>query len=304
MAIKSKPCSTKPKLGLVCMTIGPEIRFRTITRTRFLGLTPLEQVLKLAEIYAQNLSTLLGALNYCAEHDIFLYRMPCEPFPMNEHTVGKRVLLELASELAVFGVEAKRLGIRVLMHPDQFIVLNSISPHVVTQSIGILERYALVFDLLGLPRLPWSALIIHGGKIGRPDELVSIIAALPDSIRTRLVLENDERAYSATEILDVCHRAGVPMVFDAHHHIVKEKLDTYDHPSIAKMIRAARETWSKPEWQLAHISNGREFFNDPRHSDLITSFPIVYIEVPWVEVEAKHKEEAIFQMRLKFVDVS
>ena len=53
---------------------------------------------------------------------------------------------------------------------------------------------------------------IHGGKGDRADALVRVIRGLPDGIRTRLVLENDEYAYSAAEILDVCRRAEVPMV--------------------------------------------------------------------------------------------
>src|SRR4051794_15567135 len=251
------------------MTVGPEVRFRTITRTFFLKMAPHEQAPTLRALYADNLERLFGALAFCAARKIQLYRMPCEPFRLNEHPVGQKVLREMAPKLAPFGPEATRLGIRVLMHPDQFVVLNSLSPHVIKQSIGILERYALVFDLLGLPRSPWSALIVHGGKSGRADELVSVIKDLPDAIRTRLVLENDERAYSAVQILNICRRAGVPMVFDPHHHVVKEKLATYEHPSIAAMVRESKTTWPDPKWQLAHLSNGLGFFADLRHSELI-----------------------------------
>jgi UV DNA damage endonuclease len=300
----SKVCSAKPRLGLVCLTLGPEVHFKTITRARFLAMSPHEQAPKLRDLYAQNMAVLFNALQFCTKRKIHLYRMPCEPFPMSEHPTGKKVLLEVSGQLANFGPQAEQLGIRVLMHPDQFVVLNSLSPHVVTQSVGILERFGLVFDLLKLPRSTWAPLIIHGGKGGRPNELVSVIQDLPAPIRTRLVLENDERAYSAREILDICQRAGVPMVFDPHHHVVKEKLDSYEHPSIAEMVRKSRDTWPHPYWQLAHISNGREFFGDPRHSDLITTMPTALLEVPWVEVEAKAKEEAIFQMRIRFPELA
>jgi UV DNA damage endonuclease len=300
----SKVRSAKPRLGLVCLTIGPEVRFKTITRARFLALPAPEQAPKLRDLYAQNMAVLFNALQFCAKHKIFLYRMPSEPFPMSEHSTGKKVLLEMNELLATFGPQAEQLGIRVLMHPDQFVVLNSLSPHVVTQSVGILERYGFIFDLLKLPRSTWAPFIIHGGKTGRPDELVSVIQDLPATIRARLVLENDERAYSAREILDICQRAGVPMVFDPHHHIVKEKLDSYEHTSIADMVRKSRDTWPHPEWQLAHISNGREFFGDPRHSDLINTMPTALLTVPWVEVEAKAKEEAIFQMRIRFPELA
>ncbi|MGB3638244.1 MAG: hypothetical protein WBA39_11820 [Rivularia sp. (in: cyanobacteria)] len=34
-------------------------------------------------------------------------------------------------------------------------------------------------------------------------------------------------------------------VFDAHHHICHEKLDSYDDRGVAEMFYAARETWDK-----------------------------------------------------------
>ena len=106
---------------------------------------------------------------------------------------------------------------------------------------------------------------------------------------------------SAAEILDVCRRAGVPMVFDAHHHVVREGLDSYDHPSVAEMVEAARATWAVPEWQLAHISNGRTRFGDRQHSDLVEAMPEAYRRVPWIEVEAKHKELAIEKLSAEWL---
>lgn len=150
---------------------------------------------------------------------------------------------------------------------------------------------------MGLPCSSWSLINIHGGKYQRVEQLVEVISQLPENIKSRLTLENDEYAYSASEILEVCQRAGVPMVFDAHHHICHENLDSYDDPSVAEMFYAAQQTWTNPEWQLVHISNGEEAFHDRKHSDLITAMPSVYHQAPWIEVEAKHKEEAIAYLR-------
>lgn len=94
------------------------------------------------------------------------------------------------------------------------------------------------------------------------------------------------------------------MVFDAHHHVIHEHLETYDDPSVAEMLAAARTTWSVPEWQLVHISNGKEFFTDPRHSDLITEMPNCYYQAPWIEVEAKFKELAIEKLRAEWLSVN
>ena len=142
---------------------------------------------------------------------------------------------------------------------------------------------------------------IHGGKSQRADQLVRVIGELPLEIHSRLTLENDEYAYSASEIMSVCKRSGVPMVFDAHHHVCHEKLTSYEHSSVASMFYAARETWSNPEFQLVHISNGKEAFTDRQHSDFITDMPSVYREAPWIEIEAKAKEEAIARLQLQWL---
>ncbi|WP_193196911.1 UV DNA damage repair endonuclease UvsE [Nostoc sp. MG11] len=291
--------SSSPHLGLVCITFDKQVRFRTMTRTRYLKLSLSDRESALRELYSHNLQRLYDALFFCQENGIRLYRMSSGLFPLSdmEDEIGANILEEMSANLGEIGQQAQALGIRMVLHPDQYVVLSSDSAEVVQASIKILERHARTFDLLSLPRSPWSLMNIHGGKSQRTEQLVRIISELPEAIKSRLTLENDEYAYSASEILAVCQQAGIPMVFDAHHHICHENLDSYDHPSVAEMFYAARETWTNPDWQLVHISNGEVAFNDRKHSDLITAMPNVYHEAPWIEVEAKHKEEAIAHLR-------
>ena len=288
-----------PELGLVCITFDKQVRYRTMTRTRYLQLTPEQRQSALRELYQSNLQRLDGALSFCEENKLRLYRMPSSVFPLSdmEDEVGANILEEMSADLGKIGQRSQALNIRMVLHPDQFVVLSSDSPQVLQTSIKILERHARTFDLLGLPRSPWSLMNIHGGKSQRPEQLIKVILELPEAIKSRLTFENDEYAYSASEILAVCKQAGVPMVFDAHHHICHENLDSYDDPSVAEMFYAARETWENPDWQLVHISNGETAFKDRKHSDTITAMPSVYYQAPWIEVEAKHKEEAIAHLR-------
>lgn len=290
--------SVQPNLGLVCITSSKEVRFRTMTRTRYLKLSEAERESALKELYSDNLQRLDKAISFCQQHQIRLYRLPSNVFPLSdmEDEIGAQILEEMSAELAKIGQRSQQLGIRLVLHPDQYVVLSSDHPQVVQSSIKILERHTRTFDLLGLARSPWALMNIHGGKSQRTDQLVRVVSELPNEIRNRLTFENDEYAYSASEILEVCQRVSVPMVFDAHHHVCHEGLSSYEHPSVAKMFFAARETWDNRDWQLVHISNGQESFNDRQHSDLITDMPSVYREAPWIEIEAKLKEQAIAQV--------
>ena len=296
---QSKHKATLPELGLVCITVSKEVRFRTITRTRYLQFGEKERKIALQSIYTDNLQRLNSALTFCHKHSIKLYRMTSNLFPLCdiEDGIGENLLESMSADLAKIGEIAAKLGIRMVLHPDQFVVLSSEKPQVVENSINILQTHARIMDMLGLPRSTWALMNIHGGKSGRGKELVEVISLLPENIKSRLTLENDENAYSSSELLEVCQSAGIPLVFDAHHHICHEKLDSYDDESVAEMFYAVRETWDNADWQLVHISNGKDAFNDRKHSDLITDMPEVYRQAPWIEVEAKSKEEAIAHLR-------
>jgi UV DNA damage endonuclease len=288
-----------PNLGLVCITSGESVRYRTTTRKQLLSLPLKDQKRKLREIYEINLTRFGNAIDYCLKEGIKLYRLISGAFPFSDEKIGRGILDSMRDELAEQGKRAMQNGLRVVMHPDQFVVLNSESEQVVKNSIKILEMHAHTLDLFGLPQTAWTALEIHGGKGGRSEQLVRAIEGLDDNIRSRLALENDERIYSAAEIHSICKEAGVPMVFDAHHHIVYEDLESYDDPSVEKYFEAAAGTWPDRSWQMVHISNGKEFFRDPRHHDLISVMPRCCRKAPWIEVEAKSKEFAIQKIRLE-----
>lgn len=290
-----------PELGLVCITTSDQVRYRTITRKRLLSFPTDEQTRLLRNLYAENLNRLNTAIEFCDSHNIHLYRMPSSLFPFADDVIGENVLTEFVDEMKLVGDRALTLGIRLVLHPDQFVVLNSERPEVIQNSIKILATHARVMDLLGLPRSPWALMNIHGGKGGQAERLIHVIRDLPDPIRSRLTLENDEYTYGAEAILEICHATGVSMVFDAHHHAIYAGLDSYEDPSVAANVIAARTTWEIPEWQLVHISNGQDTFRDPKHSNIIFDMPSAYKTVPWIEIEAKHKEAAIAKLQQEWL---
>ncbi|MFB9993601.1 UV DNA damage repair endonuclease UvsE [Deinococcus oregonensis] len=285
-----------PAYGLVCMTVGPEVRFRTITLTRYRMLKPEDRGDVLLNLYADNITRVRAAAAFCAARGIRLYRLSSSLFPMSDlvdDDTGAAVLDHLKPQLLEVGHAFEDAGIRVLMHPEQFIVLNSDRPEVRVSSLRAMTAHAGVMDRMGLARSTWNLLLLHGGKGGRGAELAALIPDLPDGVRLRLALENDEHAYGVEDLWPVCQATGVPLVFDAHHHVVHDSLPDLDHPSVRQWTLAARETWTPPEWQVVHLSNGIDGPQDRRHSHLISHLPSAYSDVPWIEVEAKGKEEAV-----------
>ncbi len=287
----------RSKLWLVCITTTDAVRYKTVTRKRLLSFGEDEQRGILRDLYEENINRLERAVSFCLENGISLYRITSDLFPFADGEMGRGILIGFDDRLEAIGQRALENGVRLVLHPDQFVVLSSDSESVVANSIKILEMHARTMDLLGQPRSEWAAMTIHGGKGNRADQMVEVIKELPEGVRNRIVLENDEYAYGSDEILDICRRAGVPMIFDAHHHVVHDKLDSFEHPSVAETFWAARETWADPANQMVHISNGRTHFNDRAHSDIIRTMPEVFRHAPWIEVEAKHKEIAIAKLQ-------
>ena len=300
--MKAKTQTVKSNLGLVCITTTDEVRYKTVTRKRLLSFDEPTQREMLLALYAENINRLNSAIEFCTANDIHLYRMTSGLFPFADEQIGAESLENFAAQLSVIGRDALAKNIRLVLHPDQFVVLSSDSETVIANSVKILRMHAKTMDLLEQPRSERAVMNIHGGKGDRIDKLVDSIEKLPDEIRSRIAFENDEYSYSSAQILEVCRRANVPMVFDAHHHICREKLDDYNNQSVEETFWAARETWKNPENQLVHISNGRERFQDRAHHDLIFDMPEVFRFAPWIEVEAKHKEIAIAKLQKEWLN--
>jgi UV DNA damage endonuclease len=300
--MKAETQCVKSNLGLVCITTSDAVRYKTVTRKRLLSFDEPAQREMLRALYQENINRLNQAVEFCAANNINLYRITSGLFPFSDESIGAEILDGFTEQLSDTGNAALRNNLRMVMHPDQFVVLSSDSPQVIANSVKILKMHAKTLDLLQQPRSEWAVMNIHGGKGDRIDKLVESIEMLPDEIRSRIAFENDEHAYSSAQILEVCRRARVPMVFDAHHHICREKLDDYNNRSVEDAFWAARETWKNPDWQLVHISNGREKFGDRAHSDLIATMPDVFRFAPWIEVEAKHKEIAIAKLQTEWIE--
>ncbi len=291
----------KNNLGLVCITNSEKVRYKTVTRKTLLSLDAAAQAEKLRTLYQENINRVNSAIDFCKANDINLYRLTSGLFPFSDEQIGTDILDEFAAQLSDAGNRATANGLRIVMHPDQFVVLSSDSENVVQTSVKILKMHAKTLDLLNQPRSEWATMNIHGGKGDRIDKLVDSIEKLPDEICSRIAFENDEYSYSSEQILEVCRRANVPFVFDAHHHVCREKLDDYNHPSVSETFWAARETWTNPDNQMVHISNGREHFQDRAHNDLIFTMPDVFRFAKWIEVEAKHKEIAIAKLQTEWI---
>ena len=175
-------------------------------------------------------------LDHLAKHKISMYRMSSDLAPYATHPDMPQfhgMVAESDAELRAVGAKARKLDIRLSFHPSQYVLLNSPDPALTKKSIWDLSSQAEMLDRMELG--PEAVLVTHvGGTYG--DTVASRArwaetwATLPEHVRRRLVLENDDLRFSAADVLWVHGETGVRLIFDYQHHwcLNPERLDMVD----------------------------------------------------------------------------
>jgi UV DNA damage endonuclease len=289
------------RLGLCCQFVSQPVKFRTTTATAMLRLPRAQQLERLAELCRANAAALLAALEYCAGHGIGAFRILSQILPVKTHPEAGYQMSELpggAEIIARFqacGQFARANDLRLSFHPDQFVVLNSPNPLTLARSLDELNYQAEAAEWVGADTINLHGGGAYGDKPAALQALRRNIENLPEPVRRRLTLENDDKIYTPADLLPVCTGAGVPLVYDAHHHRCLP-----DGFSVAETTERARQTWRGEP--LFHISSPLAGWDGPkpeRHHDYIDprDFPPQWRGWPLtVEVEAKAKELALARL--------
>ena len=297
--------TTRVRWGLCCLVVDAPLSLRSATHAYVSRLDAERRLAYLDAIAVANTSVLVEMLDYCARIGVRAFRVSSGLLPLATHPVSGYSIDVLPSAAIVrealerARTRARDAGIRLSLHPDQFIVLNSARPEVVDSAIGELEWQAELAEAIGA-----DVICLHGGSTaGGPDEamdrLVRGIDRLTVRARSRLALENDDRCHAAVDLLPACMATGVPLVLDAHHHrILSGGL------SLEEATDWAVATWEERE-PYFHLSSPRDGWDggDPRpHADFIdvADIPAYWLELGTpitIDVEAKAKERAVLAVQ-------
>ena len=232
------------------------------------------------------------------------FRIGSDLFPWaSEYDIDSlKDIKQIKQYLHSAGVQAKTHNLRLTSHPGHFNVLPSPNDNVVERSITDLSIHAKLFDMMGLSRTPYNKINIHlGGAYGDKESAMERFCTnfqrLPDSVKTRLTVENDDKAsmFSVKDLYEgVYKRIGIPIVFDYHHH----KFCTGDL-SEQEALELAMSTWPEGITPATHYSESRrDEQEDPKikpqaHSDYVYDKIETYGNEIDVMVEAKAKELAV-----------
>ncbi|MDP4089390.1 MAG: UV DNA damage repair endonuclease UvsE [Bacillota bacterium] len=295
------------RLGYVAISLNlPKVTSSSnVTYTLYQKIVLKEKRLdKLKSVTLTNLDDLYKILQYNVKRNMHFYRITSALVPLATHP-------EVSdwNYRKIFNRDFERIGrlirendIRVDTHPNEFNVLNSTKPDVVESSIRNLWFHAHLFEDIHYPE---GKMVLHvgsgeGGRDAALERFVNNFGKIPTEIGKKLILENDDKTFTASETLSLCRTLNLPMVFDIHHHNCNNNGEPLE-----ELLPKILSTWDgeilPPKF---HFSSPRESPQDRKHSDFINAEDFVkFIESlkPYgkdidIMLEAKQKDLALLKL--------
>ena len=295
--------SSRLRWGLCCQFLDSPIKFRTATHGYAGGLGLEIRREYLAEIAAHNADALAAAVERCHELGIGAFRVNSQVLPLATHPITGYVLERLDPSGAIAGAFewagalAQAYDVRLSFHPDQFVVLNSEREPVVKSAVQELEHQATIAEMIGADVIVLHVGGMAGGTSAALERLERGLELLSPRVRQRLALENDDRSFTPRDLLPLCERAGVPLVYDVHHHRCLA-----DGLTVEEATERSSATWGDRE-PYVHLSSPRDGWSSANiraHADYIdlADFPDAWRgRSMTIDVEAKAKERAVLALK-------
>ena len=264
---------------------------------------PDARINRLRRILRENLDTTLRILYYNAAHGIHLYRMTSNTVPLATHpiTTGWNYIEEFQDNWCKIGALIKKHNMRISAHPDHFTLLNSQKPEVLESALRDLDYHVSLFEALGLSPAPQLILHIGGlynNKQAAIARFINVFNQLPEGLRLRLMLENDDKSYGAMDVLTICQNLNCPMVLDIHHHTCHNNGE-----DLAVLWPNIVNTWgnSVPKIHVSSSKNCKAFRSHADSVEVADFLPFLKVAKELnrdfdVMVEAKHKDIAMFHL--------
>lgn len=301
------------RFGFVAMSLELENASpaKTMTVTNFLKLPDREAALrKITRIANDNLENTLRILRHADAADVHVYRLSSKLIPLFGHelTQGWDFFRYLGKSFAEIGEFVRSRQMRVSFHPDHFTLLNSPKPEVLVNSVDDLTRHGAMFDAMGLDNTAKNVIHVGGGYKDKVSSLLRFqenYAGVPQAIKDRLTLENDDKTYTARDTLGLCQVVGLPMVLDIHHHRCNYEPSSDWNCILKEILPDVFETWRgtglPPKIHASSSKSEKEF--RAHHEEVFAEDVVPFLELCKVHnqdidimLEAKNKDVALFRL--------
>ena len=206
-----------------------------------------------------SLAYLRDVLYYLHANRIHMYRMHTELLPASQQVdpvAARNEVQACAGELALIGQLTREWDVRLSFHAGVAVTLSAPDAALVERSLDTLDSLAALMDAMALG--PDGLIVTHvGGTYDDPDRARDRFArryqGLPEVVRRRLVLENDDRRFCLGDCLAIHAATGIPVVLDVQHHLVLNPQRMPLRPALERALA----TWPQEVTPKTHFSTPR-----------------------------------------------
>ncbi|MDD3155396.1 MAG: UV DNA damage repair endonuclease UvsE [Victivallaceae bacterium] len=294
------------KWGVCCLFAASGApRFGSATMAQLARFALDQRRRKLSTLAADNASVLLALLEQSRAYGFGGFRVGSAIIPRMTHPALGFSFDELPDAALIrdrFG-QAKSFGLRLSLHPDQFVTLSSASETVWRNSRRELLWQNELAEMLGCTEINLHGGGAQGGKEAALERFAARFSELPDSLRRRITLENDDRIFTPDDLLNLTEELEIPLVLDVHHWRCNP-----GKMSLEEATCRAEASWHfRGETAHFHLSTP-DAPGSRKHAEYIDprDFPDCWRK--WdllIDVEAKAKELAVLRlMRNKCAGIS
>ena len=279
----------------------------TMTYKQFSSIADREAAIrKLEKITKANFHNCLRLLRHNDVHDIQFFRFSSRLIPLANHPElpdwNYRGLLKKGL-LSIRQFLREHPEMRVDFHPDHFVLLNTKDKQVFQVSMETLQMHYYLLKAMGIA--PKHRCVLHvGGSYNDKDQALEQFihnwSLIPQRLQEMVILENDDKIFTAKDALYLCEKLGIPLVFDYHHYLANRE-EGEDLQEDWERIVGTWERNSELPVKI-HISSPKNEKDFRAHSDTIDLDMFwEFVEVTKgtvnqidVMIEAKGKDQALF----------
>lgn len=274
---------------------------KTLTFARYSALPKEERMEKLKLVTAQNLHHTKRILYYNIAHEIELYRLSSSLVPLATHPeVMWDFITPFQNDWEELGKLIQQFNLRVSFHPNQFTLFTSPREEVTMNAVKDMNYHYQMLEAMNA--LDRGLINIHiGGAYGDKNKSLNQfhqnLKKLPNEIKKRITLENDDKTYDVPETLITCERENIPMVLDYHHYMANKGQD-----ELPLYLHRIFKTWdSFHSVPKVHISSPKSDQSYRAHADFVSlDFVLPFLKMAKelnqdfdIMIEAKQKNLAM-----------
>jgi len=246
-------------VGFCCMSKKCNTKYQTFRLASF-------SEYRLKQAIAHNIKETERTIQHCISEGIKLFRLSSDLVPFVTHEIMKDIdyMSWIESDLQRIGDIAKNNNMILSMHPSQMCCINSPKQDVVNNSIKDLMYH---YDILKTMGLDDFNIVIHvggvyGNKLEAMQRFIDVFNSLPVDLRNHILLENDDKSYTISDIMEIHKETGVRVVFDYHHHVCNNDGTELD-------LEAIFATYGDGKVPKIHLSSPKSVKEFRSHSDMI-----------------------------------